>query len=264
VAVNKIWQQYFGQGIVGTADDFGVQGEYPSHPDLLDWLAIEFIESGWNMKHIHRLILNSAVYQQASVRDDLKNRIDPENRLLSRASRFRLSAEQIRDLAVQASGRLDPLIGGPSVFPLQPEGVGQYRDTTAGKWVASSEQEQYRRSLYTFWQRMSPYPMSVLFDVPSRERCVVTRFTTNTPLQALALMNDFNMDRYAGDIANRVSQASSDVEERVDLAFRLILSRHPDSKELKTFISYLTVNEGDSLFQIVQVLLNLDEALTRE
>ena len=264
VAVNKIWQQYFGKGIVGTADDFGLQGEYPSHPDLLDWLAIEFIESGWNMKHIHRLILNSAVYQQASVRADSRNRIDPENRLLSRASRFRLSAEQIRDIAVQASGRLDPLLGGPSVFPVQPEGVGQYRDTTAGKWVASSEQEQYRRSLYTFWQRMSPYPMSVLFDVPSRERCVVTRFTTNTPLQALALMNDFNMERYAEDIANRVSQASSDVEDRVDLAFRLILSRHPDSKELKAFTSYLTVNKSDSLFQIVQVLLNLDEALTRE
>lgn len=264
VAVNRIWQQYFGQGIVATATDFGRQGEYPSHPELLDWLAVEFSESGWDMKHIHRLILNSAVYQQTSSANKMSEAVDPENRWLSRASRFRLSAEQIRDIAVHASGHFDDQVGGPSVFPVQPEGVGQYRDATAGTWEASSEQEQYRRSLYTYWQRMSPYPLSVLLDAPSRERCVVKRSRTNTPLQALALMNDFNMERYAEDIADRLVEISPDLEERIDLAFQLILSRHPDRQEVKAFANYLRANNTDSLFQIVQVLLNLDEALTRE
>ncbi|MBA61383.1 MAG: hypothetical protein CMJ76_03365 [Planctomycetaceae bacterium] len=264
VAVNRIWQQYFGYGIVATPADFGLQGEHPSHPELLDWLAVEFFQSGWDMKHIHRLILNSAVYQQTSSINKVSEEVDPENRLLSRASRFRLSGEQIRDIAVHASGWFDDQIGGPSVFPVQPEGVGQYRDVTAGTWDTSSEQEQYRRSLYTYWQRMSPYPMSVLLDAPSRERCVVRRSRTNTPLQALALMNDFNMQRYAEDIAERVRKSSSVIEERVDLAFRLILSRQPDSQELKAFTTYVNANKADSLFLVVQVLLNLDESLTRE
>ena len=264
VAVNRIWQHYFGRGIVATVDDFGLQGEYPSHPGLLDWLAVEFRESGWNVKHIHRLILQSAVYQQASIKNRAAETPDPENRWLSYAPRIRMNAEQIRDLAVFASGKMNQELGGPSVFPEQPEGTGQYRDETAGQWVNSPEPDQYRRSLYTYWQRMSPYPLFILLDAPSRERCTTQRLKTNTPLQALALMNDPHLHRFTEDIARRLSAYSDEPVEQVLLAFQLILSRSPDRQELKRFEAYLATSHPDRLFQFIQILLNLDEALTRE
>ena len=264
VAVNRIWQQYFGRGIVATADDFGMRGEYPSHPELLDWLAVEFMECGWDMKHIHRLILGSAVYQQSSVRTEVHDSVDPENQWLSRATRFRLSAEQIYDLAAFASGFWDGSVGGKSVYPMQPEGVGQFRDATAGTWQPSSGEDLHRRAIYTYWQRMSPFPLFVLLDVPSRERCVITRSSTNTPLQALALLNDSNMKLYGQEIANRIESQTQTADEQIRLAFRLILSRDPDRRELQAFSSYMESCPKAPLYETVRVLLNLDEALTRE
>jgi hypothetical protein len=265
VTVNRIWKHHFGNGLTNTVDDFGVRGEYPSHPALLDWLAVEFMESGWDVKHIHRLIVSSATYQQSSDSNARLNRLDSQNRLLARGPRLRLHAEQVRDVALFASGMVTNQIGGPSVYPPQPPTTGQFRDGTAGQWVNSSGAEQYRRSIYTFWQRMSPYPSMVLFDAPSRERCTVNRPATNTPLQALATLNDPHFVDLARHFGRRIRRAAGSDTDRIRLAFLTSLSRPPELGELDAFVRMVEGSTEDAIwFRVAQVLLNLDEALTKE
>ena len=265
VAVNRLWQHHFGAGLVSTPDDFGSTGEPPSHPQLLDWLAVELVESGWNIRHIQQLILTSATYQQNSQIGPVSRSVDPQNRWLGRFPRRRLEAEQIRDLALAASGRLVERIGGPSVFPPQPASIGQFRDKTAGTWTNSTGPDRYRRSLYTFWQRMSPYPSLVLFDAPSRERCTVARPTTNTPLQALVLLNDPHFVDLARGLGRRMLATGDNISERIHTGFLATVSRPPDAVELAAFRRFVGDGEDpDTWFGLAQVLLNLDETITRE
>ncbi len=194
VAVNHFWQEYFGTGIVKTSEDFGSQGEQPSNPLLLDWLATEFVRTGWNVKAMQRLIVTSATYRQSSrVTPELAER-DPENRLLARGPRFRLPAELIRDNALAVSGLLDNRIGGPSVYPYQPKGLWEEMAFGGGfsgqTYTESTGRDLYRRSMYTVWKRTVPPAALVTFDAPDREKCTARRSVTNTPLQALVLLND--------------------------------------------------------------------------
>ncbi len=236
VAVNRIWETYFGHGIVETSEDFGTQGEKPSHPELLDWLAVEFMERGWSQKAIHRLIVTSSTYRQDSrVTPELEER-DPYNRLLARGPRFRVEAEMVRDIALSASGLLSPKIGGPSVFPYQPDGIWDlpYNDD---KWTMSKGEDRYRRGLYTFVRRTSPYPSMTVFDAPSREVCTVRRVRTNTPLQALTMLNDPVFVEAAQALAKRVMhEAGSSPADRATLAFRLCTGRRPKPPELKAIL----------------------------
>jgi hypothetical protein len=284
VAVNRFWEQFFGRGIVETSEDFGTQGARPTHPELLDWLAIEFMDQGWSMKKIHKLIVTSAAYQQsATVTPQLLER-DPENRLLSRGARFRLEAEMIRDVALASAGLLSPKIGGPSVFPYQPEGVWDlpYNDE---KWVESKGQDRYRRGIYTFARRTAPYPAMLNFDAPSREICTVRRVRTNTPLQALTSLNDSAFFEAAIALARRViAEAGPDARARAQLAYRLTTARLPKPGELDALLSWedrerrffeqhpedakeMTGAPDAELAawtMLSNVLLNLDETLTKE
>ncbi len=190
VTVNRLWQRYFGRGIVATVDDFGLQGEAPSHPQLLDWLASELVDSGWRLKHVHRLIVTSATYRQTcATRKDLVD-ADPENILLARQTRRRVEAEIVRDLALSASGLLDRKVGGPSVRPPQPAEYSALTYANSAKWQTSPGGDRYRRGLYTFFQRTSPYPMLMTFDSPDSNECIARRASSNTPLQALTIWND--------------------------------------------------------------------------
>ena len=248
VEVNRYWQAYFGTGIVKTVEDFGLQGERPSHPELLDWLASEFIRSGWDVKRTQRLIVTSATYRQSSrMTQDIVER-DPENRLLSRGPRLRLSAEAIRDNALAVSGLLNDRIGGPSVFPYQPEGLWEEMAPGLGydteTYRPSSGQDLYRRSLYTVWKRNVPPPSMATFDAPDRTKCSVRRNVTNTPLQALVLLNDPTYVEASRMLAQRVIlEAGPDPQKRIDLAFRLAIERDPQLKERQV------------LFQIAQTEL---------
>ena len=194
VAVNRFWQMYFGHGIVKTQEDFGVQGEPPVHPELLDWLATEFVRTGWDMKAMQRLIVTSATYRQSSRVTPALLEKDPENRLLARGPRFRLPAEMIRDTALAVSGLLNDEIGGPSVLPYQPTGL--WEELAFGDGFSAQTYEQshgkdlYRRGMYTFWKRTAPPASLATFDAPDREKCTGRRALTNTPLQALVLLND--------------------------------------------------------------------------
>jgi hypothetical protein len=194
VTVNRYWAMYFGTGLVRTVEDFGSQGEAPSHPELLDWLATEFVRTGWDVKSMQRLIVTSATYRQASAVSPLLRERDPENRLLARGPRFRLPAEMIRDNALAAAGLLNGAIGGPSVFPYQPDGLWEETSVgdvyTAQTYTQSHGKDLYRRSLYTFWKRTVPAPSLAVFDAPDREKCTARRTLTNTPMQALTLLND--------------------------------------------------------------------------
>ena len=271
VMVNRIWAHYFGQGLVPTVDDFGSQGDPPSHPDLLDWLAVEFVESGWDMKGLHRLIVTSETYQQSSRRRLDLEELDPGNRWLARGPRLRLSAEQIRDQALTVSGLMTDRIGGASVFPLQPAGVGEFRDATAGTWVTSDGGGRYRRSLYTFWQRTSPYPGLTILDATSRERSCVRRTPTNTPLQALLLLNDPAYVEMADALAQRVMDLVGDFEARLEYGFQLVLGREPEFDERGRFAAFDgelgragKMDDRERWRSIAQVLLNLDETITKE
>ncbi|PYV07615.1 MAG: hypothetical protein DMG07_28070, partial [Acidobacteria bacterium] len=194
VAVNRFWQVFFGTGLVKTAENFGAQGEPPSHPELLDWLSTEFVRSGWDVKGLVRQIVTSATYRQSSIATAETRERDAENRLLSRGPRFRLPAEIVRDSALARSGLLNEARGGPPVFPYQPKGIWEelaFGDVfSAQAYTPSHGKELYRRSLYTFWKRTAPPPSLIAFDAPDREKCVARRAVTNTPLQALVLMND--------------------------------------------------------------------------
>ncbi len=237
VVANRFWQQVFGVGLVKTSGDFGLQGEAPSHPGLLDWLAVDFMDSGWDVKRLMKSIVLSATYRQDSaVAPALRDR-DPENRLLARGPRFRLPAEAIRDQALSLAGLLSDRMGGPSVRPYQPEGL--YDGIVVGadypgtKWEQSEGENLYRRSLYTFWKRTLPHPAMTVFDAPDREFCTVQRSTTNTPLQALTLMNDPTFVEAARKLAERAIRASGpDDSERVAVLFELAAGRRPSEAEV--------------------------------
>jgi hypothetical protein len=236
VAVNRLWQQLFGTGIVRSSEDFGSQGDWPSHPELLDWLAVEFMESGWDVKQLQRLIVTSATFRQAAdVSPEILAR-DPQNRWLARGPRIRLDAEVIRDSALAASGLLVGEIGGKSVKPYQPDGLWEavgYSTSNTAHFVQDHGAALYRRSLYTFWKRTSPPPTMQILDAPSREVCTVRRPRTNSPAAALALLNDVQFVEAARQLAVRILSESptSDNDERLATAYRLVLARRPDRFE---------------------------------
>ena len=235
VIVNRLWQQLFGHGLVRTSEDFGVQGEAPDHPELLDWLAVEFVRSGWDVQHMLRLMASSAVYRQSSVVSDQLRQRDPENRQLARGPRFRLQSEFLRDQALAVSGLLVRKIGGPPVKPYHPPGL--YEQVTAGSgtnsYVESKGEDLYRRSMYTYWKRSVPHPAMLLFDSPFREVCTLRRSRTNTPLQALNLLNDPTWVEAARLLAGRMlSEAGPDAASQLRHGFRLVLIREPEAREL--------------------------------
>ncbi len=240
VIVNRYWQMYFGTGIVKTSEDFGSQGEYPTHPELLDWLATEFVASGWDVKALQRLIVTSAAYRQTSRATPELLAQDPENRLLARGARMRLPAEFIRDQALAVSGLLNPAIGGASVSPYQPPGLWEElmsradgANWTAQTYVQSHGPDLYRRTMYTFWKRTSPPPTLSTFDAPDRETCTVRRARTNTPLQALVLLNDPTYVEASRKLAERMlTEAGPAPADRITLAFRLAMAREPSAREL--------------------------------
>ena len=294
VAVNRIWQQYFGRGLVVTSDDFGTQGAFPTHPQLLDWLATQFVQNQWSLKWLHRVILSSATYRQSSVsRPDLADR-DPYNTWLGRQNRLRVEAEMVRDLALSAAGRLDDRTHGPSVFPPLPPGIIElaFIDViNRGPWQVSTGGDRYRRGLYTFFQRTSPYPMLSLFDAPDSTVACTRRERSNTPLQALTLWNDPVFVECARCLADQlVNTGPSSDDARIRFLFVKMLSRKPtdaDRHDIQTLLAAsrvafrqnpelvekLTGQPGGgqtSLIEraawtsVIRTLLNLDEFITRE
>ncbi len=236
VAVNRYWQMYFGVGLVKTADDFGSQGEAPSHPELLDWLATEFVRSGWNVKTMQRLIVTSAAYRQASNTTPALRERDPENRLIARGPRVRLPAEMIRDQALLVSGLLSTKMGGPAVKPYQPEGLWEQLSAFQGKklFERSTGEDLWRRSIYSYWKRTVPPPSMTVFDAPTRETCVVRRQMSSTPLQALALLNDEMYIETARRFAERiVKEGGSSASQRLAWALRAATSRPPTDAEVR-------------------------------
>jgi hypothetical protein len=236
VTVNRFWQMLFGEGLVRTSEDFGLQGEMPSHSDVLDWLAVELVESGWNVKALLKRIVMSETYRQDSrVYRELQER-DPDNRLLARGPRFRLQAEFIRDGALSVSGLLNPAIGGPSVKPYQPKGIWEEvaLDTNLSKFTPDSGEKLYRRSMYTFWKRSSPHPSMVTFDATTREKCTGRRSRTNTPLQALVTLNDPQFVEAARAFAQRmILEGGATHAERIAFAIREAVGREPRGSEVK-------------------------------
>ena len=232
VTVNRFWQMYFGAGLVKTADNFGSQGEFPSHPELLDWLALSFMESGWDVKEMQRLIVTSATYRQSSAVTVDMAEMDPENRLLARATRMRLPAQMIRDQALAISGLLTERIGGPSVGPYQPEGLWDDIVERGQEYRLSTGEDLYRRSLYTFWKRTRPAPAMITFDSSTRETHIVAPTRTNTPLQALNLMNDVTYTEAARALAQKVMQRGEAVDDSLRYMYRLATARFPNSSVL--------------------------------
>ena len=280
VMVNRIWARIFGIGLVETEEDFGTQGLPPSHPELLDWLAVDFREQGWSLKRLIRQMVLSRTYRQASgISPDL-SRADPRNRLLGRGPRFRLSAEMIRDQALAASGLLTKKIGGPSVMPPQPGGI--WKSTYSGlQWKNATGPDRYRRGLYTYLKRTSPYPAMQTFDAGSGEVCQVRRIRTNTPLQALVGLNDPAFFEAAGALAVRMDQSSGELKSKLVNGFRSVLIRHPEQYEIERLeklyhslkdaieneqelLQSAGVPDGNArLVVIANVLLNLDETLSK-
>ena len=294
VIVNRFWEQYFGKGIVETVEEFGKQGEAPTHPELLDWLATQFMDGSgtpWSMKTLHRVIVTSATYRQSGkVTPELREK-DPFNNLYARGPRVRLEAEMIRDQALTVSGLLSRKIGGPSVMPPQPDGIWQMV-YSGDQWKTSGGEDKHRRGLYTFWRRSSPYPMMSTFDAPSREFCVLRRNRSNTPLQALNTLNDPAFIEPAQALARRIAAQPGDARSRSTFAFRTVLARTPTAAEIervtKLFDSELTRYAADAKAAetmatselgkadpaaslpelaawtvVANILLNLDEAITK-
>jgi Protein of unknown function (DUF1553)/Protein of unknown function (DUF1549)/Planctomycete cytochrome C/Concanavalin A-like lectin/glucanases superfamily len=296
VVVNRFWQSVFGTGIVKSAEDFGYQADWPSHPELLDWLAVEFVESGWDVKKLLKLMVASAAYRQDSRSTPDLNERDPENRLLAHGPRRRLTAEMLRDEALALSGLLEDRIGGPPVYPYQPtnfyKGIVVAADLPGTVYKESKGADLYRRSLYTFWKRTVPNPTLATFDAPDREVCVARRLRTNTPLQALALMNDIIRNEAARKLAERMLlEGGSKPESRLNFAFELATGRRMDRGEQKALLNllqesaahfkndskatdaFLTVGESkpDSKLDraelaayadVASLILNLDETIT--
>jgi hypothetical protein len=291
VVVNRIWQQYFGHGLVETENDFGSQGSAPTHPELLDYLATELIANDWSLKHIHKLIVTSATYQQSSnARQDLAL-VDPYNKLLARQSRLRLDAEIVRDVALASSGLLTRRIGGPSVFPPIPDGVmglGQVKHA----WKTSTGEDRFRRGMYTFTFRNSLHPALATFDAPDASAACTRRIRSNTPLQALNLLNDVAWIEFSRGLAKRTLTDASGKDDRQKLGhvFRLATSRAPVADEVDVLASLLdklrkdfgtggaqatevvadqtpvgtTNGEFAAWTLVARAVLNLDETITRE
>lgn len=298
VTVNRVWQRYFGRGIVGTSDDFGMQGSAPTHPALLDWLAFKFRANNWSLKELHRLILNSAVYQQQSAHRPELAEIDPDNELLARQYRSRVEAEIIRDLALDASGLMTDKVGGPSVRPPQPSEYSALTYANSAKWQTSEGDNRYRRGLYTFFQRTSPYPMLMTFDAPDSNTCIARRSRSNTPLQSLTLWNDVVFTECAQNLGRRfvseietTGKPSEDMSKRIYHAFLTCLSRRPTRSEMAAVTAFYQSQfeqlagdeqaardilgnsvipktaglvETASWVAVARVLLNTDEFITKE
>ena len=286
VEVNRLWEQCFGRGLVETSEDFGTQGQRPTHPELLDWLATELVRRHWSVKQTLRLIVTSATYRQSSrVTPTLQER-DPANRLLARGPRFRMEGEMIRDVALSAGGLLSAKVGGPSVFPPQPDGIWAM-PYNGDQWAVSAGEDRYRRGLYTFWRRTSPYPSLTTFDAPSREACTVRRIRTDTPLQALTTLNDPAFFDAARGLARRMRrEGGPNAASQIVDGFRLCTARRPSARELSRLVALdkqelahyqadpqaATALSGSSqdtaplaaLTVVANVLLNLDETLTKE
>jgi len=288
VTVNRAWEHFFGRGLVETSEDFGTQGASPSHPELLDYLATEFVKLGWKQKALHRLIVTSAAYRQDAAASPALIAKDPYNRLLARGPRFRMEAEMVRDVALAASGLLSPKIGGPSVFPLQPDGIwdNPYSDDV---WKTSEGEDRHRRGIYTFIRRTSPYPSFMTFDATSRELCTVRRVRTNTPLQALTGLNDEAFFEASRALAMRVGTSGlASARTRASEAFKLVTGRQPSEREVDVIVgSYKRqlahyrarpaeaakvmkaatpapdLAEQAAWTVVANALLNLDEALTK-
>jgi hypothetical protein len=237
VFVNRVWKLLFGRGITKAAEDFGTQGEYPSHPELLDTLAVEFRENGWDMKRLVKQLVMSRTYRQSSLVSKELREQDPANIYLARQSRYRMEAELVRDNALAVSGLLVPKIGGPSVFPYQPAGYWAYMNFPVREWQNSQGEGLYRRGLYTHWQRSFLHPSLVAFDAPSREECTVDRPRSNTPLQALVLLNDPTYVEAARALAAKTLAAASDTPGRLEYLFRRALQRSPRDSEVKTLVA---------------------------
>jgi hypothetical protein len=290
VLLNRLWARYFGRGFIETSEDFGAQGEPPTHPELLDWLATELVAQKWSLKAMHRTIVLSATYRQsARVTPELVKR-DPFNRLYARGPRFRMDAEMVRDNALAVSGLLTRKLGGPSVFPFQPDGIWA-NPYSGDKWVMSTNGDQYRRGLYTFWRRTAPYASFMAFDAPSREVACERRPRTNTPLQALAVLNDRAFVEPAAALARRMLKEATGERERATYGFRLCVARAPaaaelnlllslyqenlakykqDEKAAKAMVTLLPLPEGQvntaelaAWTVVANVLLNLDETITK-
>lgn len=238
VTVNRVWMRYFGKGIVGTENDFGTQGTFPTHPALLDWLAHDFVSNGWSMKHLHKLIVTSATYRQSShARPDLAE-MDPLNLLLARQNRLRVEGEIVRDAALSASGLLHPKIGGPGVRPPQPEGVYAFTQNKKN-WVAAEGPDRYRRGLYIQFYRSAPYPLLTTFDSPDFQSVCTGRVRSNTPLQSLTMANDLSLFELAQGLGARLlREGGGDDAARLRLAFRLCYSRLPSDAELNAVASF--------------------------
>jgi mono/diheme cytochrome c family protein len=294
VIVNRIWQQYFGQGLVTTPEDFGSRGERPSHPELLDWLACEFRDNGWSMKKLHRMIVTSATYRQSSRVTPLLRERDPYNRLLARAPRLRVEAEIVRDIALTASGLINLKIGGPSVFPPIADGVLNLGYGSPMKWETSTGDGRHRRAMYTFWKRSVPYPSLSIFDAPNADASCTRRIRSNTPLQALTTLNDPVFMEAAQALALRLwKEGGKDDRSRMIYGFRSCVGRSPDSVELRYLLALLrdqqksfrgqtaaavyvssadlnNITPGVDLHEIApwtivaRVLLNMDETVTKE
>ena len=300
VTVNRAWRAFFGDGLMRTSGDFGTQSDPPTHPELLDWLAIEFVERGWSLKQLHRLIVSSATYRQSSVVSKALLARDPENRLLARGPRYRVDAEMVRDIMLQASGRLSAKMFGPSVYPPQPASVTElsYGNT---KWNVSSGEDRYRRSLYTFSKRTAPFAAYTVFDGPTGENCVPRRNRSNTPLQALTLLNDEMYLELARAVAERRTsnvELSTSKEEAATAIFRQLLTRPPNQTELSAVLDFQAAQQkrleagelnantilgedgshfdvGSSTFDVrrsraaswvivARAIMNLDEAITKQ
>jgi hypothetical protein len=295
VVMNQIWQCYFGRGLVSTPEDFGTQGAAPSHPELLDWLATQFMHEGWDLRQMHRLIVTSATYRQSSVTNETKRQADPENILLSRGPRFRLPAETIRDLTLAASGLLNPKLGGPSIYAPQPAGALAAAFGKV-KWPNATGPDRYRRALYTHRKRGAPYGAFATFDAPPHNTCTMQRIRSNTPLQAMALLNDEVQIEACRALAQRILEAAAtDNAARLEILFQRCLSRSPLEEEQQELLNYgqsqldrfatdadvaatvsgITKDDPRAQFPdkiaqhaawtlVSRAVLNLDEAMTKE
>jgi hypothetical protein len=293
VFVNQIWQEFFGKGIVSTPGDFGMQGALPTHPELLDWLAVDLRENGWDVKALIRKIVTSATYQQSALVSKKQLERDPENRYLSRAPRYRVKAEFVRDVVLASSGLLNSEIGGPSVKPYQPPGL--WEGATSGRGILSIYKQDhgsnlYRRGLYSFIKRTVPPPFVTIYDGSNRDQCEVGRPITNTPLQALVMMNDPTVLEASRVLAGNLLKESKDLDFMIQKAFRMIVCRHPSSKEMEILKNYygksiqsladadaeklirqgeypqakgLEVKPWAALMQVIATIYNMEETLSK-
>jgi hypothetical protein len=262
VFVNRLWKLFFGQGLSRTLEDLGTQGEWPTHPELLDWLALELVGSGWDVKHVVRTIVTSSAYRRSSVASKELLERDLYNRYYARQSRIRLDAEMVRDSALAISGLLSLEMGGPSVFPYQPEGYWSFLNFPPREWDDSRGEDRYRRGLYTWWQRTFLHPSLLAFDAPTREECVAERTRSNIPQQALALLNDPTYVEAARAFAEKIREDGGDsFDTRIDWAYRRALSRPPNEGEV-SILRRLYEKQGDWT-PVARAILNLPEFITR-